>query len=207
MTAYAKEERQALADLMVAAGPHAPTMCEGWDVADLAAHLVVRETRPDAGIGILLPAFRSYAERVRRQARDAAPWPATVDRFRAGPPPLLRPVDEQMNAMELFVHYEDVHRAAPGWEPRELSDGERRALWRRVSSLRRLVRFRVRTGLTVVAPGWGSAVVRSGEPHATVTGAPEELILFLTGRRSSARVELSGDAEAIERLTEAHLAI
>lgn len=207
MTSWAQDERRALADLMIAVGPDAPTLCEGWEVADLAAHLVLRETRPDAGAGILITALRPYTERVRLRTRDAAPWPATVERFRSGPPALLRPFDEQANTMELFVHHEDVRRAAPGWEPRQLDDGERRALWRRVSGLGRLVRFRVKVGLTVVAPGWGSVVVRRGEPHASVTGAPEELLLFLTGRADAARVETAGPPEALERLGRARLAI
>ena len=28
-------------------GPNQPTLCEGWRTADLAAHLVLREHRPD----------------------------------------------------------------------------------------------------------------------------------------------------------------
>ena len=35
----AQRERQQLADLMASVGPDAPTLCEGWTVRDLAAHL------------------------------------------------------------------------------------------------------------------------------------------------------------------------
>jgi hypothetical protein len=34
----------------------------------------------------------------------------------------------------------------------------------------------------------------------TVTGEPSELLLFLYGRQSAAKVDLDGDADAIERL-------
>src|SRR5258706_5048708 len=50
---YARAERHALADTLLAAGPDAPTLCEGWATRDLAAHLVLRERRPDAAAGIL----------------------------------------------------------------------------------------------------------------------------------------------------------
>src|SRR5690606_24047731 len=42
MTEHARAERHALADLLMAVGPDAPTLCAGWTTAHLAAHLVVR---------------------------------------------------------------------------------------------------------------------------------------------------------------------
>ena len=48
MTSVAATERADLCDLFRAVGPDAPTLCEGWTTRDLAAHLVVRERRPDA---------------------------------------------------------------------------------------------------------------------------------------------------------------
>ena len=43
------KERAALCDTLAAVGAEAPTLCEGWLTADLAAHLLAREKRPDAG--------------------------------------------------------------------------------------------------------------------------------------------------------------
>ena len=48
---HAQDERQALCDLLADIGPDQPTLCTGWRTADLAAHLVLRERRPDAGAG------------------------------------------------------------------------------------------------------------------------------------------------------------
>ena len=45
MTNYAQTERQALCDTMERVGPDAPTLCHPWRVRELAAHLVIRETR------------------------------------------------------------------------------------------------------------------------------------------------------------------
>ena len=53
----ASDERAALCDLLDELGPDQPTLCEGWQTRDLAAHLVVREHRLDAAPGILLPAI------------------------------------------------------------------------------------------------------------------------------------------------------
>ncbi len=37
------KERAALCDTLERFGPDAPTLCEGWQTIDLAAHLVARE--------------------------------------------------------------------------------------------------------------------------------------------------------------------
>jgi uncharacterized protein (TIGR03083 family) len=41
-TSLLRKERQALCDTLTELGPDAPTLCEGWTTADLAAHLMVR---------------------------------------------------------------------------------------------------------------------------------------------------------------------
>ena len=61
MSAYAQQERHALADLLDEVGPDAPTLCAGWRSGDLAAHLVVRERRPHAAPGPPLPAHEPFA--------------------------------------------------------------------------------------------------------------------------------------------------
>ncbi|WP_206681030.1 maleylpyruvate isomerase family mycothiol-dependent enzyme [Actinomadura sp. J1-007] len=82
----ARDERLLLCDALDLAGPDAPTKCAGWTAADLAAHLVVRETRPDAAPGILLPPLAFYTERVRRRAARSVPFGRLVERIRQGPP-------------------------------------------------------------------------------------------------------------------------
>ncbi len=53
----ARAERAALADLMLEVGPDSPTLCGDWTTRDLAAHLVLRERRPEAA-GLVVPALR-----------------------------------------------------------------------------------------------------------------------------------------------------
>src|ERR1700753_1453307 len=68
-TNYAQAERTALCDLFLELGPQAPTLCEGWTTRDLAAHLVVRDRRPDGAIGILVPRLSGHTEKL--QAAEA----------------------------------------------------------------------------------------------------------------------------------------
>ena len=48
----ASRQRDSLCDLMSELGPLAPTMCDGWNVGDLAAHLWIREHKPASLPGI-----------------------------------------------------------------------------------------------------------------------------------------------------------
>jgi uncharacterized protein (TIGR03085 family) len=117
----AQQERETLCELFETLGSDAPTLCAGWSNADLAAHLVVRERRPDSGPGLVWPPLASYTDKVRRSVRDRTPWMKLVERVRSGPPWLLRPFDGPMNTVEFFIHVEDVRRAQEGWEPRKIS--------------------------------------------------------------------------------------
>lgn len=112
---YARDERAALCDLLDQLGPDAATLCEGWRTADLAAHLVLREHRPDAAVGILGGPLARHTEKVQRALRVKLPYEALVQTVRSGPPRLslfaIPGMDERANFAEYFVHYEDVRRA------------------------------------------------------------------------------------------------
>ncbi|WP_229400173.1 TIGR03085 family metal-binding protein [Micromonospora okii] len=209
MPRYARSEREALADLMLSLGPDAPTLNEGWTVRDLAAHLLVRERRPDAAGGIMLPPLRGYAERVRARvaARPFAELVAGVRR-----PPVWSPVsnpltDELANTMEFYIHHEDVRRARPGWQPRDLPAGLHAVLWRRAALLGRLALRRFPADLLVQAPGYGELSAGRGGPRVRLVAAPGELVLFLTGRQRAARVQVDGPAALAERLRAADLGL
>ncbi|MEU9508131.1 TIGR03085 family metal-binding protein [Micromonospora sp. NPDC048170] len=207
MPRYARSEREALADLMQTLGPDAPTINEGWTTRDLAAHLVLRERRPDAAGGILLPPLRGYAERVRLRVA-ARPWPRLLDQVRRPPvwSPVSNPVaDELANTLEFFIHHEDVRRAGPDWRPRDLAAGLNAALWKRCAGLARLALRRFPADVFVQAPGHGElSVGRGGEP-VRVVGVPGELALFLSGRQRVSRVQVDGPAALTERLRGADL--
>src|SRR5689334_20030054 len=142
MPTIAQSERAELADLFQALGPDAPTLCSGWTTADLAAHLVVRERRPDSLPGIRLSALAPWTERVRVGARDRG-YDRLISELRSGPPRLspfgLPGVDGLANSVEMFVHHEDVRRAQDGWEPRPLDPSVHKALWRTLGTAKMLL--------------------------------------------------------------------
>src|SRR5579859_6312022 len=195
---YSRDERLALCTLLIEVGPDAPTLCEGWAARDLAAHLVLREHRPDAGIGMLGGPLAGHTERAQRRLAARTPYPRLVQMIRNGPPRLsvfgLPGVDRQANMVEYFVHHEDVRRAAAGWEPREIDRGFADALWGRLS-LTRLILRRLPVGVEFarddVPDDAGSQhrlTVRNGTPVVTVVGSPQELVLWALGRTTAARV-------------------
>ncbi len=203
----AHAEREALADLFLRVGPDAPTLCEGWRTSDLAAHLVLRERRPDAAIGIVAGPLADYTERVQQQIHDSHAWPDLVRLVRTGPPFLLRPLDGTINTVEYFVHHEDVLRASPDWTPRTLDPSLEQALWRKFRLLGRSVFRGAPVGVVLRSPGYGEYRPRPGTPAVTVTGPPGEVVLFSVGRRATAAVELEGDEAARTALLRASTGI
>ncbi|WP_020664148.1 TIGR03085 family metal-binding protein [Amycolatopsis benzoatilytica] len=198
----AKDERHALSDLFEELGPDEPTLCEGWKTRDLAAHLVVREHRPDAMPGIVIPALAGYTQRVQDDVA-ARSWPELVDQVRRGPsrwwPTSPGKVDELVNSAEFLVHHEDVRRAQPGWEPRPADPSRDAAVWRLIPRIAKLNLRKSPVGVLLRTPGGETASVKSGTPVVTVIGEPVELLLFIFGR-DAVRLEFEGDAAAIERL-------
>lgn len=203
MSTHAKRERLLLADLLETTSPDAPTLCEGWTTRDLAAHVVVRERRPDAAGGMVVKQLASRLERVRAEFA-AKPYEELIQLIRTGPPRFspfsLKQVDELSNVVEFYVHTEDVRRAQPEWTPRELDPVFQNALWSRLERTARLVGRRAPTGLVLRRPDGRTVVAHRGTPVVTVTGEPSELVLFAYGRQSAATVELEGDRAAIEKL-------
>ncbi|MFF3495089.1 TIGR03085 family metal-binding protein [Streptomyces sp. NPDC002795] len=205
MSTHAKRERLLLADLLEASGPDAPTLCEGWNTRDLAAHVVVRERRPDAAGGILVKQLASRLERVQAEFAEK-PYEELIQLIRTGPPRFspfsLKQIDEASNAIEFYVHTEDVRRARPDWTPRELDPVFADVLWSRLERMARVMGRKAPVGLVLRRPDGQTAVAHRGAPVVTVTGAPSELVMFAFGRQEAADVEMDGEKSAVERLTE-----
>jgi uncharacterized protein (TIGR03085 family) len=200
----AQQERKTLCDLFVEHGPEAPTLCEGWLTADLAAHLVVRERRPDSGPGLVWPALADYTDKVRRAVRDRTTYLKLVETVRRGPPLLLRPFDGPMNTVEFFIHVEDVRRAQDGWEPRALSPALADALWARIGPGG--MAKKVPATIVITSPGRADKERGTG-PRLTLAGDPGELTMFGAGRQGAARVEITGDEALVAQLRAASLGV
>jgi uncharacterized protein (TIGR03085 family) len=190
-------ERAELADLLDKLGPDAPTCCEGWTTAHLAAHLTVRDRRPDAMAGLALEgvsaarALTARSHAMEDRLRTSTPYAEIVDRVRSGPPawmPTAWPgVAGVTNTAEFAIHHEDVRRAQAGWVPRPLAASDQDALWGPAALFAR----RVRGGVLLRRTDADGAEKRIGDGGRTLAGEPLELLLWTSGRRDVARVEVS----------------
>jgi uncharacterized protein (TIGR03085 family) len=210
VSTWAQDERAVLVDLLRSLGPAADVLPAGWVTADLAAHLYVRERRPDAALGVVVPGpAAAYTSRVMASVLRVSGYDQVVDVLAAGPPRPLRMIDEQMNLMEFFVHVEDVRRAqaSASAAARSLPVAMERDLFARLKTLLRLSSLRVRgIQIDLVAAHGERASFGSG-PVAQLRGPVGELALWVFDRKPVADVDLSGSPDAVARLDRARLSV
>lgn len=197
-----RSERNALADLLLSLGPDAPTLCEGWATRDLAIHLVLREYRPDAMVGMFLAPLSGHLDSVSEKYADK-PYGDLVEDYRKGPPVWnpMRLGDRFINLAENFVHHEDARRGGGEWSPRDLDQQTRDVLWKVVSQLSRgMIRSSGASVTLVRGDGTGESVTIGNSPQkVTVTGDAGELLLWVYGRVKACDVTVDGDADAVRK--------
>ena len=211
MVTPATIERRCFADELIAVGPDAPTLCGDWSTRDLAAHIVLRDRRPDALPGVLSGAFAGYTAKVQRRIASRE-WADIVADVRDGPP-LLSPtrldaVDRLVNTTEFFVHHEDVRRARSDWDPRNLPDALSDDLHAALGRSAKLLARKAPAGITLVpTDGRVSIVAKESSPMVLVHGPVAELVLWIFGRQAHALVEYDGPAAAVDELRSASFGI
>jgi uncharacterized protein (TIGR03085 family) len=213
MEQMSRTERAALCNSALEAGEDAPTLCEGWDVKDLVIHLLVRERDPLAAPGIVIPQLHGLTRRSAKRMEDQD-FTALVERVRGGPPfwslMAVPQLDQLLNTLEYFVHHEDIRRATPGWEPRELTDRQERILFKGAATAGK--RFVRSVGVPVVIH-WSDgqrdreAVLASGNDPVRITGEPSELTMFLFGRDQHAGLKFEGPQAGIDALRSGDLGV
>jgi uncharacterized protein (TIGR03085 family) len=200
---FAHAERLALCDSALSAGPHAPTLCEGWTVADLVAHLHIRGSDPLAALGIMVPPLAGLTKRHMDAALARYGFEGLLEVVRNGPgrwSPLRLPgVDEKVNGTEMFIHHEDIRRGGVVVPPpRELGSAVEDALWRSAG----MAKFVFRSSSVGVVlersdvPG-AELRAKAGTRTVTLVGKPSELTLYIAGRREAADVQLVGEPDAV----------
>ena len=195
----ARDERELLSDLFTRVGPDAPTLCDPWRTRDLAAHLVLRERRPDAALGILAKPLAGHTQKVQ-DAYAAKPWDELVHLVRTGPPtwsPYRLPaLDETLNSIEYFVHHEDVRRAGEDWAPRSPDPRRDAALWKGLRNAGKLTYRNSPVGVVLRRPDGESVTVKTGPTPVILTGQVSELLMHAFGR-ARAEVDYDGDRDAV----------
>lgn len=205
---WVEEERTALVATLRATDPEGPTLCEGWNVRRLLAHLVQREHDLVGGIRDAVskaaPGSESSLTLLTDRASTPEGYQALVGRFSEGPPRWspMSWAGENINLLEYVIHHEDVRRAgaAPAI-PRPLPDAERNSIWEKVGLTGRLAFRSSPVGVTLAQPGGPTSVVKKGGASITLTGEPVELALYVSGRRTAAAVEVTGGAGAVQEFT------
>lgn len=205
ISSLARSERAELCDLMLEVGPQAPTLDEGWEVLDLAAHLVVREHDPWATPGIALGGPFATVTAVAMERRRRQGLERLVEIIRKGIPVWWKVAPSGAHLNEYFIHHEDVRRAngrGPRQDRPDLDEGLARLV--RVSGT--ILLRRADIGVDLV---WhGGVLYRHGdEPRAVLSGPPGELLLYLSGRRSASEAVVGGDPQAAEVLATTNLSL
>jgi uncharacterized protein (TIGR03085 family) len=203
---WVQVERRALATTFAGTDPEQPTLCEGWTVRHLLAHLVQREHEPLARLADQLsrpePGHEKRLGELVDRARTPAGYDALLARFAQGPSRWspMGWADETSNFLEYLIHHEDVRRGgAHPPDVRPLSNDEQDAIWSRLRLLSRLGYRRAPVGVTLALPSGVRQQVHRGEDGVVLTGDPLELLLHTSGRRRAARVELTGAPEPVRR--------
>ncbi|MCU1449658.1 MAG: hypothetical protein JWP02_1828, partial [Acidimicrobiales bacterium] len=122
---HCAERAQLLATLRKL-GPDAPTLCEGWPVRTLGAHLVVSEQNAGLPLAFSYPLWRVLPARVTgallkgldrpgtrlMNKAEARGWDWMLGRLEEGPPHAysLRLIAE-VRLLEEWIHHEDMRRA------------------------------------------------------------------------------------------------
>lgn len=195
-------------DRLVAAarqtGPEADTLCEGWQVHDLVAHLLTLQRDPLSWPGMGLGFLSSLTER-RMEAALRNGYSAALGRLAHRPPGIPIFLEDPWRGYghhlgEYAVHTEDIVRAN-GLPPTELDPATDDALWRRLLPAAATLLARRGFGLRLRrADGPESTQVLPGEVCVVATGTALELLMLCYRGPHAADVRLTGPKKAAEAL-------
>lgn len=191
---FVQSERQFTISLLKELKPEqwgAQTLCEGWSVEDLAAHLVSRERNLIGGIGLVVPGLHKLHD--KRIVKVAAHGHEYIIEKLSKYPSYM---PAGLNTAEFWVHNEDFLRGELQMSRPVPSKAENAILW---NSLKGLAKVR-----KAMLKDLGDVELVNTENHeiinisfknqnkkTIVSGTAGELLLFFYGRRHSAKVKIS----------------
>lgn len=182
-------QQQLCCDALLAAGPDAPTLCEGWTARHLAIHLWQLNHDPVAWLGMLPGLGRLSRQRYdrasTRMSHDEVVEEVRSSRGRFACMPDDGLLQDLHSLGEWYVHTQDVLRANDLPQP-VLSPRMQDALWRRTLQAAPLLQRA--KGLVLERETGERRTITKGETRLVVKGQPSELILWVYGRQQAARV-------------------
>lgn len=191
---FVKNERQFTVDLLKKLEPerwNAKTLCEGWSVEDLTAHMVSRERSLIGGIGLVVPGLHSlHDKRIEKVVAHGHQYILEkLSRF-----PFYIPAS--LNTAEFWVHNEDLLRGELKISRPAPTKADNEILW---GSLKGLIR--IKKGLVAdlgnarfINTETNEELVtkqKNSTKKTTISGTAGELLLYFYGRRKAAIVKIS----------------
>jgi uncharacterized protein (TIGR03085 family) len=209
MTSFARRERTAICQTLRKLGPEQPTLCQGWSTKDLLVHLIVRENRPDAAVGLFIPFLSSYTDSISNKYKEKS-FEELIAIFENGPkspsPFSLPKVDELANTFEFLVHHEDILRAQSDYQPRKLTEEDAKFIWSRFTKSAVFFMRKVKVGV-VAKTDQGTYTLKRGNDVVTITGNVIDLVMFAFGRKNTTEINFEGNPTAVEKLKNSDLSL
>ena len=186
----------------------APTLCEGWTVEDLVAHLVSRERNPLAAVGIVVPPMHGLHDSDMRRV-IARGHDDMIEKLESMP---LVHRHLSANVNEFWIHNEDLARGGLHLVRPAPSGELAAALWHNLRGVARLNLRSVRhpgvialvdttTGEAFAYRVGGRMLPSTAHPDdagVVLRGAPGELMLAIYGRTAAAEVRIEASDPALE---------
>lgn len=209
MTTFAKRERSAICQTLRQLGPDQPTLCQGWSTKDLLVHLIVRENRPDAAVGLFIPFLSSYTDSISKKYTEKS-FEDLISIFENGPkspsPFALPKVDELANTFEFLVHHEDILRAQNEYQPRKFTEEDAKFIWSRFTKSAVFFMRKVKVGV-VAKTDQGTYTLKRGNDVVTISGNIIDLVMFTFGRQNRTEIVFEGNPLAVEKLKNSDLSL
>lgn len=209
-----RSERLDLLETLRQVGPEAPTLCAQWSAADLAAHLVASERHrglpmvvayklraalPAGAVQWGMGALQRVGDRQLAKAK-AEGWDRLLARLASGPPAAYRLNSvAPIRLVEEWVHHEDIRRAND-MPARAAPPNLDEALWQAGLLLSSFNEFTPgRQGLLVTMPDGRSQLI-GDTVRVRILGPAGEILLYLAGRTTAAKVTVTGEDEALRAM-------
>ncbi len=190
---FVEAERKYMIELLKKLTPsqwHADSLCEGWTVEDVAAHIVVREGLIGP-IGIVVPQLHKvHDKRIKRlEEKGHAVIIQKLERY-----PWYMPAIA--NTAEFYIHNEDILRGSLNMHRSDPNKKAGEILWQALKGMVKIRKSLISDlGNVQFENSQSGAVVTVVNKHSqkdtVVSGMPGELLLFAYGRRSAAKVKIT----------------